>query len=304
MEDVDHNKIPSWYGEIFPAGGNDGWYHKFGEHAASFVERDTAQLVISFDNLSDAGYPYPDIEPWAGKFVRENGWSHLGIYARGPSWFRDARLIAFLEQLERTGFFRGFEKIALIGTSMGGFAALTFSSLCPGATVVALSPQSTLQSDLVPWETRFGKGRDRDWSLPFSDAASQLNGLGKAYVLYDPFFAPDKRHVMRLPQQKLIHLQGFGFGHKSAVVLRRLGLLKPFMQGAISGELQPSEFYKWIRKRKELYVYRIVMETHLSTRGKDDRIARFRRAFRTNRRKSQLSATAVDEQSAKLPGER
>lgn len=284
MDETDHDKIPSWYGEIFPAAPADGWYQKIGEHAASFVERDKQQLVVSFDNLSDAGYPYPDIEPWASKFVRENGWSHLGIYSRGPSWYRDRRLITLLERLSQDGFFQQFDNVALIGTSMGGFAALTFSSLCPGATVVALSPQSTLNEALVPWENRFRKGRARDWTLPFSDASEQLAQLGRAYLLYDPFFTRDKKHIMRMPQDRLIHLRGFGFGHKSAVVLRRMGLLKSFMKGAITNSLDTAEFYRAIRARKDLYIYRVNMENHLDLRGHPERIPGFRQAFRQRRR--------------------
>lgn len=284
MSELDHNRIPPWYAEIFPAGPSDGFFHKFGDHAASFVDRGAHQLVVSFDNLSDAGYPYYDIEPWAGKFVHDQGWSHLGIYARGPSWYRDARLIAFLEGLRDDGFFRRFERVSLIGTSMGGYAALTFSGLAPGATVVALSPQSTLDRQRVPWETRFVKGQRQDWTLPYSDAATQLAELGRAYVLYDSFFGPDRQHVLRCPQDRLVHLRAFGFGHKTAVVLRRMGHLKTVMGAAITGELTQAQFHRLIRDRKNIYLYRVSMETHLETRGHADRIPRFREAFQKRRR--------------------
>lgn len=294
MSELDHNKIPPWYTEIFPAGPADGFFHKFGDHAASFVDRGTDQLVVSFDNLSDAGYPHYDIEPWAGKFVQEQGWSHLGIYARGPSWYRDARLIAFLESLRDDGFFARFDRVSLIGTSMGGFAALTFSSLAPGATVVALSPQSTLDTGLVPWETRFVKGQRQDWTLPHSDAATQLADLGRAYVLYDPFFDPDRQHVLRCPQDRLIHLKAFGFGHKTAVVLRRMGHLKAVMGAAITGTLTPAQFHRLIRDRKNIYLYRVSMEAHLAARGRDDRIPRFREAFQRRRRDRMQQPDSTD----------
>ncbi len=284
MSEEDHNKIPSWYREIFPAGPSNGWYYKFGDHAASFVDRGKVQLVVSFDNLSDAGYPHPDIEPWAEKFVRDNGWSHVGVYARGPSWYRDDALAAFLEKLRDDGFFAQFDKVALIGTSMGGFAALTFSCLSPGATVVALSPQSTLDLTRVPWEKRFVKAQSRNWQMAYSDAAEQIADLDRAYVLYDPFFEPDKMQVMRLPQEKIVHLKGFGFGHKTAVVLRRMEQLKHVMQAGIDGTLTTTEFQSLARARKDIYLYRLSMEAHLSARGQDARIAPFRAAFRRRRR--------------------
>jgi hypothetical protein len=291
-EEPDRNKIPQWYAEIFPAGPANGWFHKWTHHAASFVDRGTAQLVVSFDNLSDAGNPYPDVVPWAEKFVRENGWSHLGIYARGPSWYRDPDLIAHLEKLRDEGFFARFDRVAFVGTSMGAFAALTFSSFAPGATVVALSPQSTLDTNLVPWETRFHKGMRQDWTLPNSDAANQLDDVGTAYVVYDPFMTQDKQHVMRLPQDRLIHLRGFGFGHKSAVFLRRIDYLKTLMHGAITGTLDPAAFYKFARVRKDLYIYRLSMEAHLMAKGQGDRMLKFRRAFRVRRQATAAASNA------------
>ncbi len=287
-----HEKSPSWYMEIFPAGPQDGFYYKFGYHAASFVDRGTQQLVVSFDNLSDAGYPHPDIEPWAGKFIREQGWSHLGIYSRGPSWYRDPKLIDFLENLRTQGFFKRFDKVAMIGTSMGGFAALTFSALAPGATVAALSPQSSLDPQLVPWEQRFRKAQNQDWRLPFSDAAEHTGTAAKIYALYDPFLIPDKQHILRLPQENITHLKAFGFGHKSAVLLRRMDLLKPMMLCMVTGSLTPEKFYQDIRSRKTIYLYRKSIEDHLNARGKEHRIPNFVSAFRRNlQKKSPIEPT-------------
>jgi hypothetical protein len=289
---ITNEKLPSWYEEIFPAAPHDGFFHKIGQHAACFVDRGDDRLVVSFDNLADAGYPYPDIEPWAGDFVRKNGWSHLGVFARGPSWYRDPGIIAFLEGLRDQGFFKRFKGVSLIGTSMGGFAALTFSSLAPGANVVALSPQTTLDSAIVPWEVRFQKGQARDWTLPYSDAALQTAEAAKVYVLYDSFFRDDRAHVERLPQDNVVHLKGFGFGHKSAVVLRRMDELKPVMKLAIEGQLTEAEFYSRIRKRKNIYVYRRSMEQHLADRGHETLIKGFVSAFQSRRRR--LAAEAPD----------
>ena len=49
---ADLGDIPSWYEEIFPAGENDGFYQKMGNHAVAYVERRKHQLVVSFDNIN------------------------------------------------------------------------------------------------------------------------------------------------------------------------------------------------------------------------------------------------------------
>lgn len=47
--------VPLWYKDIFPQGEFDGFYRKLGNHAVNYIERDPNQLVITFDNLAEAG---------------------------------------------------------------------------------------------------------------------------------------------------------------------------------------------------------------------------------------------------------
>lgn len=274
----------TWYREIYPAGERNGWYQKFGAYSCSMVERETDQLVVSFDNLSQAGNEAYAREPWAQKFCADRGFSHLGVYAQTPTWFRNMALIEYLEWLRDDGYFKRFSKVSFIGTSMGGFGALTFSALAPGSTVVAFSPQSSLAQDLVPWEKRFGKGRAADWTLPYSDAAMQTQTASKVYLIYDPFHQGDRAHIDRLDGDNLIRLKGFGIGHKSALVLSRMDVLKPVMEQAIAGTLDPAEFYQAMRGRKSIYLYRTAMEGYLKARGQDQRSARFANAFKKRKR--------------------
>lgn len=285
----DRDAPPSWFREIYPAGPRDGWFRKFGDHSCSFVDRGKKQLVVSFDNLSQAGNEAYAREPWAQKFCEDRGFSHLGVYAQTPSWFRQDALIKELERIRDDGFFKQFDEVAFVGTSMGGFAALTFSALSPGARVVAFSPQSTLDKALVPWESRFAKGRAADWSLPYSDSATSTQSAKQVFVVYDPFHASDKGHIDRLTGDNIVRLKGFGLGHKSALALNRMEALKPVMEGGIAGTLEPETFYQMIRARKDVYLYRHTMEGYLAAKGEDTRRNRFAAAFIRRRRKLQAS---------------
>lgn len=276
----DRGGVPAWYAEIFPAGPRDGFFEKIGAHALIAVDRGAHQLVVTFDNLSDAGYPGYDIEAWGGKFIRDSGWSHLGICAQGPTWYRDADLIARLEGLRDEGFFDRYDRVTFTGTSMGGFGALAFADLAPGATVLAFSPQSTLAADLVPWETRFAPGRAQDWSLPRSDAAAHIGSAGRVWVVYDPFMRPDRAHAARLAGPNVTALKAIGQGHKTAMVLRRMDHLKTVFAHAVEGSLSEAVFYRLTRDRRHIYIYRKAMEAHLRDRGKEGLIPRFTAAFR------------------------
>jgi len=250
------------------------------------IRRDPARLVVTFDNLSNVNDLSPGREPWAYKFVRENGASHLSVMARRKDWYRCPQLIAYLEKLAADGLFAEFGQVWLTGTSMGGFAALAFASLAPGATVIAFNPQTTLDTTLVPWEERFGMGRARDWSLPHSDAAFEIDEVARAFVLYDPFFAPDRRHVERLEGDNVTLLKTWCSGHFSPVFLRRANLLKPVMQHALDGTLTPPVFYRLYRERRALPWYRKALQANLQARG-HERLARIvRPAFQRLRREA------------------
>ena len=275
---------PIWFSEITPAGSRQGFFHWLGNHGAAFVQRSAAQLVVTFDNLHNVGDARPERDPWAAKFCAERNFSHLGIMSQSSDWFRDAALIDFFAKLARDGFFAQFDRVCFAGTSMGGFGALSFAALAPGCNVIAFSPQSTLNSALVPWEKRFANGRAADWSLPFSDAAETIAPVGRAYIIHDPFFVPDRMHATRLQGPEVIHLKAFGFGHKTALVANRMGLLKLIMEKGIEGTLTEAEFYRLIRARKDIFLYREAMAAALTSRGQDDRAQRFRAAFKRRRK--------------------
>lgn len=298
---VETGVIPDWYRDIYPDGERDGFYEKLGSHSLCYVERNKTQLVITFDNLAEAGHPGYDREAWASGFCNYNNWSHMGIFAQGPTWFRDARLIARLEKLRDDGFFAQFDHVALSGASMGGFAAMAFSALIPGATVIAFSPQTTLNRDIVPWETRFRKGNAYDWDLPYSDVIPCIETASKVYVVYDQFEKLDNEHAKRLSAENVIHLRGPAFGHRTALFLRRMDVLKPVIGEAIIGTMSAERFSEMIRDRGQLWMYRSIMEHHLKQRGLEAWVPLLKDAYkhrRWKRRKAEERAAARAARSA------
>ncbi|PCD75751.1 hypothetical protein [Pseudothioclava arenosa] len=276
---------PIWYQEIFPAGGQQGFYHWLGRHGLTYVERDPRKLMVTFDNLHNVGNKELARNPWAASFCRDRGYSHLGVLAQHPDWYRDPKLIQFFAGLAKNGFFKRFDKVVFAGTSMGAFGALSFCEHAPGATVLAFSPQSSLHKGLVPWEPRFAKGTAADWTLPGSDAAETARSAGKVYLVYDHFHELDRRHAKRFEGANIVRLKAFGMGHKSALVAHRMGLLKTLMTEAMEGEIAPLAFYRGIRARKDIFLYREAVAEALVAAGKPERAQTFKDAFKRRRRK-------------------
>lgn len=252
---VPENVAPNWLADLRRSDHRKGFYHSDDGFAAQFANRGDDVLVLSFDNLSNVNDPSLARESWGYEFYKAEGWSHLGVMSFVKNWYRDNALFDYLEDLAGRGFFENFKKVVMTGTSMGGYAATAFASLVPGCTVLAYSPQSTLDENLVPWEKRFKTGRKQDWSGRYGDAALTVGLADNAFVLYDPGFEPDRLHAERYQGASVRLLKTWFSGHKSALFLRRAGLLKPIMLAAVDGTLTEASFYRAYRSRRNLPWY-------------------------------------------------
>ena len=274
---------PPWFAEIYPGGDGRGWMEKRERHAMVFAERDARTLVVAFDNIGPVNDLSFKREPWAWKFVHDRGHSYLGVMARRKVWYRDPEIIGWMEDLSARGVFSRYERVVLCGTSMGAFAALAFAPLAPGCVSIAFNPQATLDPALVPWEERWRSGRMADWSLPYSDAGAGARAASRAFVVYDPFFDGDRRHAERIQGPDVVKLKCWFGNHFTPVFLKKLGLLKPIMEGAIDGTLTADGWYRMARARRTLPWYAKGLTAAAEERGHPQLAARVSPVFRAMR---------------------
>lgn len=291
-QDFDDQALgPLWLDELRPGAEGEGFLEKNLRHSLMFVRRPGTRLLVTFDNLSNVGDTARDREPWAFKFAQDNGLCHLGIMAHVSDWYRDADLIRRFQTLVSEGFFEDYDRVIFAGVSMGGFAAIAFGSLVPDAHVVAINPQSTLDPELVPWETRFETGRRQDWTLPLSDAAALTSELGQVSIFYDPRHDLDRAHVERFSGDNVRVFNCRYSVHKSAVFLRKIGALKPVMEHCIFDELTEAEFYRLYRARRELPWFRGSVSAYFRETGREELATRFDQTFRTRLRRLKAEGT-------------
>ena len=294
--------VPRWFDELRPGGEGEGFMERHLRHSLMFVRRPVNRLLVTFDNLSNVNDTSPDREPWAFKFARDTNVSHLGVMAHVADWYRDAELIARFEKLRDDGFFDGYDRVVFAGVSMGGYAAIAFGSLVPGAHVMSVNPQSTLDTRLVPWETRYEGGRRQDWTLPLSDAAELTGGLGRVNIFYDPYHALDKQHVNRFEGDNIRVFNCRYSVHKTAVFLRKIDALKPVMHSVLFDELTEAEFYRLYRGRRNLPWFKGSVAAYFKEKGRDELADRFAMAFRKRlRAKARREARADETQKPDAP---
>jgi hypothetical protein len=234
--------------------GAGGFYRENGEHSFIYIPRGKT-LIVTFDNLDIAMGKRDDRRPWGYAFIEKQGWSMLGVMANGWTWYRDPWVVEEFECLAADGFFGRFDRVVFYGASMGGYAAAAFSRVSPGADVVAISPQSTLDKRLVPWETRYKVAWSRDFSGPYGDAAEASRAARRVMIFHDPYELLDRGHAERFTGQNVQHLRTPLLGHRLGSSLSQMGLLSPVILEALSGELVPVRFYSRLRARHDFPRY-------------------------------------------------
>ncbi|MCB2115388.1 MAG: hypothetical protein KDE00_03600 [Rhodobacteraceae bacterium] len=266
--------LADWAGIARGLAGPDGFYTANEVHSFLFIPRDPSVLVVTFDNLDIAMNKREGRRPWGFEFIEKQGWSMLGVMAGGWTWYRDPWVCAEFDRLAAEGFFARFGRVVFYGASMGGYAAAAFSAACPGADVVAISPQSTLDKTVVPWETRYRVVWDKDFSGRYGDAAEASRAARQVAILYDPYEPLDSGHVARFSGANVLRLRTPLLGHRLGSSLQQMGLLSEITLKALAGTLTGAEFYHRLRARREFPRYQRELFERALARGRPALAAR------------------------------
>ncbi|NRB17752.1 MAG: hypothetical protein HRU33_09350 [Rhodobacteraceae bacterium] len=181
------------------------------------------------------------------------GYSILGVQSHHKDWYRTSEPPEQISSLQANGFFDRFKHIVFTGTSMGGFAALSFAGLVPNARVLAFSPQSTLNRDIAPFERRYPyPHRKFDWTSPeYLDAAEQVGNISSGHVFFDPRIEEDRLHADRLQSPSLSQVRiPFG-GHTLIRVIVKASALDHLLTSyPATGELDAT-FFRLMRNKRQ-----------------------------------------------------
>lgn len=261
----------SWAQIATTLAGQDGWFRP-GEngHSLLYVPRSRGTLVVTFDNLDIAMNNRDDRRPWGYGFIERQDWSVLAALAGGWTWYRESWVYDQFDALRDSGFFSQFDRVVFYGASMGGYAACAFSPAAPGCEVFAISPQSTVDKSLVPWETRYKTVWGRDFTGPYGDAAKVSQAAKRVSILYDPYEPLDAKHAARFTGDNVQHLRAPLLGHRLGSSLNQMGILNPIVLGALNGTLSAAEFHRLLRARKSSPRYQRELFKKTVARGHTD----------------------------------
>ncbi|MCF1708454.1 hypothetical protein L0V05_06455 [Tabrizicola sp. J26] len=263
----------------------------------AWFERGSDVLFVTFDNLLSFG-EYDPPQPWLRMRVRRQGFSVLGILASRKDWYRNPDAPALIIALREAGLFEPFRRIVFAGSSMGGFAALTLSSLLPGSTVLAFSPQTTLSRTIAPFERRYPRPyRKFDWTTPaFLDARVDATVASRIWLLYDPFEREDAAHAARLADLEQVRAMRFSFfGHGLVWSLRHCGMLDAVIGGVGRGDLDELALRRALRNRREKRRWQVTLFKAAEQRGHTKLLRMAKRRARRLANAAKLSAEAGED---------
>ncbi len=262
-----------WSAIAHELAGQDGFFNDFGEHSFLYIPRGDT-LVVTFDNLDIAMTKRKDRRPWGFSFIEAENWSMLGVMANGWTWFRDGAVSQEFDRLRDSSFFEQFSRVVFYGASMGGYAAAAYSGAAKDATVVAISPQSTLDKSVVPWEMRYKKSWERDFSGPYGDAALASQQAKIVHLMYDPYIVADAAHAARFTGANVTHWRCPLLGHRLGTSLSQMGILGEITRKLIADELDKHTFYRLLRNRHDFPRYQRELANRALDMNRPDLAAR------------------------------
>ena len=223
------------------------------DHVATFLDAGP-RLLVTFENAIEI-QGLSDAAPRGFAFARREGWSHLAIISRTESWFRDPAIYRHIDRLIDDGFFEDFKDVLFFGAQAGGYAAAAYSVAAPGARVLALRPQATLDPATTAWDNRFVAQRRLNFTDRFGYAPDMIDAARQVWIVYSPQQRYDAMHAALFTRSNVQMLRINGLGGRLDTVLDGLGGLDDIIRDAMDGSLTPQRFIRALSARKTFVPY-------------------------------------------------
>ena len=217
---------------------------------------DVSRWVVTFDHYGiGPGFDRPG---FGEEFLRQSGLSAIHVMGRGGDWYQYPEMSEALAAVRRAT--AGAVRVMTYGSSMGGYAAIRFADAAGAHSVLAISPQYSIDPEKAAFEKRWLQDGQRIKWLPDIDGA--LATRVSPVVVFDSM-SDDRRHVELIEAEIEISRIALPFcGHPAATYLADVGLLGEAVFLTLSGELNPSDFRREARlRRRRSSIHHVALAT-------------------------------------------
>lgn len=283
----------NWLAQMTRLGEAHGSFQPLGEWHSALYLKDSPTLLVTFESAIDIRARASGV-PKGWTIAEEAGWSQLTLMSEGETWFRHPQVYGYFDELIDSGFFDDFDHIVFYGAGNCGYAAAAFSVAAPGATVILVNPQATLDPRVTEWDPRFAPHRRVDFTTRYGYAPDMLEAAHRAFVLYDPEDQYDAMHTALFTRPNVVKLRCRHLGPDLETELLQMGILTEVIDAACEGHLTDRVFHQLFRARRDnlRYLRRLLSKTEAhehdylaavlckSVTDRADRAPRFRRRLR------------------------
>ncbi|MCG6904554.1 MAG: phosphoadenosine phosphosulfate reductase [Rhodobacter sp.] len=242
------------------------------DHSVTHISR-SGTLMVSFATLENTLQVTRSGLPVGLDFVEEKNWSLLHFASRSDSWFRAQSVYAFIDGLVDDAFFEGFDRVIFFGAGIGAYAACAYSVAAPGATVLAIAPQATLDTSRAGWDMRFPEAKRLHFDTRYGYAPDMVEGAQNAFILYDPYRALDHVHASLFQGPNITRLRCRHLDGLIEYALHEMDLMHRTIEMAASGTLTEQGFYKLLRARRTHSRYLRTLVYALGKRNRPTHVA-------------------------------
>ena len=238
-------------------------------HWSVFTEGD-GTLLVTFETLQGIQTLSPEARPLGWDISAPGGWSHLALVSDGDTWFRDHAVYADFDRRVDDAFFDGFDRVVFYGAGPCGYAATAYSVVAPGARVLAIQPQATLDPGLAGWDTRFFEQRRLNFTDRYGYAPDMLEAAGRAYIVFDPCCHEDAMHAALFARPNVSLLRTPNMGTTLQTDLLAMGVLPEMVTAAAQGRLTSARFARLMRARRDHLPYLRRLLNRLERDGREE----------------------------------
>lgn len=205
-------------------------------------------VIITFGSYTNV--PDLDRAGFGEEFLRRGRIDAIHVINRYNRWYQHPDTREAVAAVAAAA--RRYDRAITYGSSMGGYAALRYATPCRADTVIAVSPQHTVDPRLCPWETRWQPdvANTAFEELPYVPAPTQ-------YVFYDPRVKLDSRHVDAIERAgRTIRIPVPYAGHPVGALLVETGALQSAIRAIVAGDFDPRDVMAQVRRERRVSQHR------------------------------------------------
>ncbi len=257
-----------WFERMGEIGRDAGYFQRLGDRHSAFFLDQSPILLVTFETVPSIRQNQQGQMPIGYQVAKGKDWSHLCLIAEADTWYRDEAVYAFFDRLVDDAFFENFDQVVFYGAGMAGYAAAAFSVASPGATVIAVQPQATLDPRIAGWDPRWPEMRRVSFSDRYGYAPDMIEGAGQVFVIHDPEQVLDAMHaaLFTRPYVSLLHCRNLG--RDIGAALDEMHILPSMLAAACSGAFDARMFSIFFRARRNYRPYLRGLLTKLDRDGR------------------------------------